>query len=1096
MAINVANDWTRPVPIGWPLPGEPHFARSRAYGIFLRELRRYTIEEISGRSFLIAGHRGAGKTALVNQAVRELRTKLLQESINSETSSIARRVRLQRPLIVKLVGQSLIAPPPPKRVPAPEQPAAEKAKAAVAGGETVGGASAPTTAPAATPPGTPTEVSLPDQVANALVHITIALYRALAAEVALGFGVHAREADQGRPGDNQELAAQFSLDLDNAPEPAVLRHYWSQLGRLAHGVLWPSLADATLDANEISDQALREIVAVATAAQAFQVCSGAVTWKMTSGETAARQNEVQAKVDLKDLVSRLGAILTGTAAGGAAAIAHAGAVPAIGIGLAVWLASGMTLSWSGSRSRNSQKSVDYTFLRDRSVQTLDRDLPLVIERVRAAGLAPVFIIDELDKLGEDAAATIAAILNRLKHLMADYGFFCFLTDRGYYDEVGRLVATQAYPTEHTYFSDRLLVINGSKDLFDYITGMLRSDVPGEVDNLPIATFALATIYASKLNFTDLIREITRATGDTGTLVVSADDLRTRNDLRLAAAIQLSCDEALREGRYATRFANEAAFAQLAIDALYYIPRRWEEAGDNALDLSDGAIKAYLIERSEGRSAAAQPDATPPPTPPADPVAETPAPAAKGRGARARKAAEPEPGPAKPLRINPTDLRMATELVRRQTELLIDFTALAEAVRSRPGIDPWRLPEIVPTELGAKGLICAAKEKFQYRFLLDETGLPLDQVRQDAWLSAEQQDEVAAMLALITAFDTLMALVGLSADGLVAVGLLPATISATLLADARLALENAGRTQLETDALKRGLTSARQLARALSDSGRVLMAWLFVLQEVRMRTGGAAGTPAETLGSLGRYLSFGVSGGSAGADRSTILTLANSVMGVVAPLDLGTAAGLDDLVGMLGARAMAGGRAQELSPTEIDALWTKWRTRVLAWFEQGINVVTDIGIEDLVSAASRAMPGSLFRADLATMGVRDWSAVALAGLPRNGVTAAPLWALIAALRALGFDGRMMQGLARQLASVFKLDVPGADEEVIDRILKGAGERPAGLVVLVPDGLPTISITDIGEGRPMIVVAPELYPAYEEALNVLATQRAFVGVIDAE
>jgi Cdc6-like AAA superfamily ATPase len=81
MAIHVVNNWTRPIAIGtWPLPGEPHFARSRAYRIFLRELRRYTIEEVSGRSFLIAGHRGAGKTALVSQAVRELRTRLLQES--------------------------------------------------------------------------------------------------------------------------------------------------------------------------------------------------------------------------------------------------------------------------------------------------------------------------------------------------------------------------------------------------------------------------------------------------------------------------------------------------------------------------------------------------------------------------------------------------------------------------------------------------------------------------------------------------------------------------------------------------------------------------------------------------------------------------------------------------------------------------------------------------------------------------------------------------------------------------------------------------------------------------------------------------------
>ena len=47
----------------------PHFATSRAHEIFLRDLRRYTLEEVAGRSFLIAGHRGADKTALVMQAI-------------------------------------------------------------------------------------------------------------------------------------------------------------------------------------------------------------------------------------------------------------------------------------------------------------------------------------------------------------------------------------------------------------------------------------------------------------------------------------------------------------------------------------------------------------------------------------------------------------------------------------------------------------------------------------------------------------------------------------------------------------------------------------------------------------------------------------------------------------------------------------------------------------------------------------------------------------------------------------------------------------------------------------------------------------------
>ena len=45
------------------------------------------------------------------------------------------------------------------------------------------------------------------------------------------------------------------------------------------------------------------------------------------------------------------------------------------------------MSWTTSRARNQSVSTEYRFLRDHSVETLDRELPLVIERIREAGLA-------------------------------------------------------------------------------------------------------------------------------------------------------------------------------------------------------------------------------------------------------------------------------------------------------------------------------------------------------------------------------------------------------------------------------------------------------------------------------------------------------------------------------------------------------------------------------------------------------------------------------------------------------------------------------------------------------------------------------------
>src|SRR5437762_10337814 len=74
----------------------PLLIRSNAVGLLTHELRRYCKREISGRSFLIAGHRGAGKTTLVLNACQEI----VKESVDG-------RFPL-RPLLVMLQGPNLL----------------------------------------------------------------------------------------------------------------------------------------------------------------------------------------------------------------------------------------------------------------------------------------------------------------------------------------------------------------------------------------------------------------------------------------------------------------------------------------------------------------------------------------------------------------------------------------------------------------------------------------------------------------------------------------------------------------------------------------------------------------------------------------------------------------------------------------------------------------------------------------------------------------------------------------------------------------------------------------------------------------------------
>ena len=94
-----------------------------------------------------------------------------------------------------------------------------------------------------------------------------------------------------------------------------------------------------------------------------------------------------------------------------------------------------------------------------------------------------------------ARLTIAAIIDRLKHIVSDFGFFCFLANRDYYEQIERCVDDEAYPSEHTYFSERLFVFNRPDELFDYVVGLLRSDRP-EADAYAIAVEVMASLSQS------------------------------------------------------------------------------------------------------------------------------------------------------------------------------------------------------------------------------------------------------------------------------------------------------------------------------------------------------------------------------------------------------------------------------------------------------------------------------------------------------------------------------------------------------------------------------------------------------------------------
>ena len=101
----------------WYFGSRPYFMRSGAYDILTGALASYVRDEIPGRSFLIAAHRGVGKTSLVLRAVEDLNRAIVlaaaQGTLPVGSGSRGSRPTPQRPLLVKLHGTALISTPTP-----------------------------------------------------------------------------------------------------------------------------------------------------------------------------------------------------------------------------------------------------------------------------------------------------------------------------------------------------------------------------------------------------------------------------------------------------------------------------------------------------------------------------------------------------------------------------------------------------------------------------------------------------------------------------------------------------------------------------------------------------------------------------------------------------------------------------------------------------------------------------------------------------------------------------------------------------------------------------------------------------------------------
>lgn len=1064
----------------WPFPARAHFIKSKAYDTLLRELTRYVKGEVPGRSFLIAGHRGAGKTSLVRQVVEDLNRAIIDKAVEAAKSKDGDKDRMfdqERPLLVKLHGPSLLAPVK-QAEPAAKKPVETKRASAKSSPRVtieIKSTDEPPAEHADAAKSAPPAAS--DVTVTALEQITVALYRALAAEFGRSFTNHARDeiyqAEQaGSPrapvADYLEIAGQFTLELDNVPRPGTLRAFYRRLGRVDAGVLWPFEVGAALSKSGLNDRGIREIVALSTAAQAFEVCSGTVESKQTDKDNRSRESSLETKgaAEFKDVFSKIAGLAAGAGVG---ALSYKLGLPtAIVLGVAAWLISTLTLTWSSKRSAKTERSLDYTFVRNRDKQSLERDLPLVIERVRGAGLAPVFMLDELDKL-DDAATSIGILIKNLKHLTTDFGCFCFLTDRKYYDELMDKVEREAFPVEHTYFSHFLFILPHPdrfmvflRDITTWTSSVPAGSAtpPDPVDEAARSIFGLFVLHRSKLNMAEVLRELAEQCDADGRLRQSPADLK-RLEFTLAAGIQLAISLILKGDGIRQRIEAEPRFMQWAIDALYLLSRAWEKKKAK-VKLDRIAIVECLLERSGAP------------------------PAKEGEGPEERL-----------LRtgMGPLDLELIVRSVQAFAELLCSSARLRTelSLDERPD-----MAQIVPQQ----DLIKQVGRTREFTFVYDMYGQEVvvrERLREalaKAGLPPKIKDQINDPLAFLEEFTSALGGEGLEIQDLVALQILPATIDGIELDRAKRRLAGANEFDKPYPGLAKDLPLIGAVVGFARQNGTKLAAlFRLALQVAADARTSKAEDPVSLRATFNAIASY-VDLRTYFQQSETTAAFLNTIMD--RPQDPNGPAFADTVQSVKDWRASLVELRQRLAADapSIDkslhgvVLWDDWREQVIKHLTGVSSLVEPARYPNIVFRAADLAPGRMFERDLSQTSLLQWSKICVSGFPGAAVATVPPWVFVAGLAALGFGRRVL------VEAVALLD----EGQRVDwgTIISRAPERKEGYLLVIQHEEASIASEPPNLDRssaavPLLALPEARLEAYDEVFGWLIEHKALAGTI---
>jgi hypothetical protein len=515
-------------------------ATSAARDDLANEIRRYLRDEQSGRSYLLAGHRGAGKTTTVLGAMQQV----YNECLRKEDPRLLRC----RPILVRLHAPSLLLPRLDR----------EKAKDG-------------------SPLPVPEAPSYPERF---LQEMAAGIFPALLEEVRAEL-VYLISRQRDRRPDALEMAAHVFDELSRGMPLGELRAMFRHLGVPETGLLGKS-------------NLFDELVAIQAAGEAYMVVTGTLETEDKSGADMSAKEQREFRIGFDG--GKAAQALTPLAASVAGALGLAAHQPgaAIAVTLSILL-GGLVIGNKLDSERNRTAARQRSFKRDNSQQSLLRRMPLLVGQLCEVGFSPIFVLDELDKLPRPAnQELLPRLMTNLKSYVTERAFACFVVDREYFESLAGSGPDPLprYRPEHTFFSNTAYVVGSAPALHGFVRTMLGEDdlmrlgtdvVQGAQDRalaVDISLLRHVVLHRARLHAYDVRRELEgmQANGMLALVRSSAGAFAPPRLWRYQAFLQLCIEWVMSDTEVRRRGVEDRFFPQLLHDALYAVSESWRKAG--------------------------------------------------------------------------------------------------------------------------------------------------------------------------------------------------------------------------------------------------------------------------------------------------------------------------------------------------------------------------------------------------------------------------------------------------------------------------------------------------------------------------------------